>query len=433
MAGGGSRKTVGLTEEKVTPWGGEQMEEIFYAILALHIAGKPVNKENIQAVLRKAGTQVDERALDAMAAFVESLATARQEKESTIDPRIIKFLTSELAGQKVQTKQLDVLLDKLSKAAASVPGTQNTRFRGMTTAVEEEPRPAVQEGRVITTAAKPVAESLAPKPEVSTQGEGQYVYGVVAGNEKVRLGSIGLDGSEVYTIPYEDISAIVHDCSTEPYQSTDDEVVKNWVKVHQSVLDVASEQLGIVIPLGFDTILQPKDDDTSSDQVVRDWLKSDYERLREVMRKIEGKDEYGVQVSYEPMLIVKQISEHSEEIRKINREMATKSPGITYMYKQKLERAVKAEIERLADEWFSDFYGRIMKHTNDIIVEKTKKLNVGKIMLLNLSCLVARERVDSLGKELDKINNMDGFSVHFSGPWPPYSFVAKPVVTAKGE
>jgi hypothetical protein len=54
-------------------------------------------------------------------------------------------------------------------------------------------------------------------------------------------------------------------------------------------------------------------------------------------------------------------------------------------------------------------------------------------MLLNLSCLVARDKVDSLGKELEAINNMNGFSVHFSGPWPPYSFVAKPVVLVKGE
>jgi len=409
------------------------MEEIFYTVLALHTAGKPINKENIQAVLRKAGTPVDERALDAMAAFVESLATAHQEKGSTIDPRIIKFLTSELAGQKVPTKRLDVLLDKLSKAAASVPGTQNARFRGMTTAVAEKARPVVQEGRVITPEAKAVAESLAPKPEVNAQGEGRYVYGAAVGDKEVRLGPIGIEGSEVYTIPYEDISAIVHDCSTEPYQSTDEEIVKSWVRVHQSVLDVASGQLGVVIPLGFDTILQPKDDATSPDQVVRDWLKSDYERLREVMRKIEGKDEYGVQVSYEPMLIVKQISEHSEEIRKIKEEMAAKSPGMAYMYRQKLERVVKAEIERLADEWFNDFYGRIKKHTDDIVVEKTKKLNISKVMLLNLSCLVAREKVDSLSQELEEINNMDGFSVHFSGPWPPYSFVAKPVVTVKGE
>ena len=104
------------------------MEEIFYAALALHIAGKPANKENIQAVLSKAGTPVDEPALDAIAAFVESLATACQEKNSAIDPRIIKFLTSELTGQKLETKQLEVLLAELSKAVASVPETQNARF-----------------------------------------------------------------------------------------------------------------------------------------------------------------------------------------------------------------------------------------------------------------------------------------------------------------
>jgi len=30
---------------------------------------------------------------------------------------------------------------------------------------------------------------------------------------------------------------------------------------------------------------------------------------------------------------------------------------------------------------------------------------------------------------LEEINNMEGFSVRFSGPWPPYSFVAKPTMT----
>jgi hypothetical protein len=265
------------------------------------------------------------------------------------------------------------------------------------------------------------------------QNKGRYVYGVSTGDKKIGLGAIGIDGSEVYTIPYGDISAIVHDCSTKPYQSPDIETVRNWVRTHQSVLDAAGKQFGVVIPLGFDTILEPRDDATSPDQVVRDWLKLDYSRLREVMRKIEGKDEYAVQVSYETLLIVKQISEDSEEIRKINKEMAAKSPGTAYMYRQKLEKVLKAETGRLADDWFKDFYNRIKKHTDDIVVEKTRKLNNGQVMLLNLSCLVARGKVGSLGKELEEINNMDGFSVHFSGPWPPYSFVAKPVVTIKGE
>ena len=47
------------------------MENIFYATLALHIAGKPISKENIRAVLKAAGAPVNEPALEAMAAFVE--------------------------------------------------------------------------------------------------------------------------------------------------------------------------------------------------------------------------------------------------------------------------------------------------------------------------------------------------------------------------
>jgi len=110
--------------------------------------------------------------------------------------------------------------------------------------------------------------------------------------------------------------------------------------------------------------------------------------------------------------------------------MATKSPGMAYMYRQKLEKAVKAEMERLADEWFKEFYGRIKQHTDDIVVEKTKKVDKDKTMLLNLSCLVAKEKVEGLGEELEKINGLEGFSVRFTGPWPPYSFVAKPAISA---
>jgi len=166
---------------------------------------------------------------------------------------------------------------------------------------------------------------------------------------------------------------------------------------------------------------------------VKDWLKGDHDRFQAVMERIKGRDEYGVQIFYSPRLIANQVSEESLEIRKIREEMASKSPGTAYLYKQKVERAVKAEIERLAGEWFKDFYARVKRHCDDIVVEKTRKADRNKIMLLNLSCLVARKKVDNLGEELEKINNTEGFSVHFSGPWSPYSFVAKPVVPVKEE
>jgi len=410
------------------------MEEIFYAVLALHIAGKPISKENIRAVLKAAGAPVNEPALDAMAAFVESLEAVRWKKERPIDPRIIKFLTLEMAQRKVQTKQLGALLEELTKTMPSALEAHEAILPETKTPAVEEEMPAVSEKvhREEALREKVEAAMEAPAEEFAAmaQDKGRYVYGIAASRETVRLGEIGIEGNEVYTIPYQDLCAIVHNCPTVPYQSDDQEIVKNWARAHQSVLDEAKERFSTTIPLGFDTILQPKDDATPPDQVVRDWLKQDYDRLRTLMEKIEGKDEYGVQLFYEPAVVSKQISEQSEEIKKIKEEIATKSPGMAYMYKQKLEKAVKAEMERLVDEWFKEFYGRIKQHTDDIVVEKTKKVDKDKTMLLNLSCLVAKEKVESLGEELEKINGLEGFSVRFTGPWPPYSFVAKPAISA---
>jgi hypothetical protein len=418
-----------MTEGVGEDW---HMENIFYAALALHIASKPINKENIRTVLEAAGTPVNEPALDAMAAFVESLEAAGREKERPIDSRIVNFLTSELSQRKVQTGRLEALLQELTKSIPSALEAPENRLLAMRTAATGEEIPVASE-KVHREEAEAAVEVPVEEFGVMAENRGRYVYGIASSGKEDRLGPVGIEGSEVYTIPYQELGAIVHGCPTEPYQSNDDEIVKSWVRAHQNVLDEAKERWGTVIPLGFDSILQPKDDVTSPDQVVRDWLKEDYDRLRTVMEGIQGKDEYGVQVSYELRVIVKQISEQSEEARKIRAEMATKSPGMAYMHKQRLEKAVKTEMEKLANEWFKEFYSRIEKHTDDIVVEKTRKPGRDKVMLLNLSCLVAKEKVDSLGEELERINNTEGLSVRFTGPWPPYSFVARPIVPAHEE
>jgi hypothetical protein len=164
---------------------------------------------------------------------------------------------------------------------------------------------------------------------------------------------------------------------------------------------------------------------------VKDWLKDDHSRLWSLIERIQGKDEYVVQVSYESGVVGRQLSEQNEEIRKLQQEINTKTAGMAYVLNQRLERVVKAETEKLADEWFKDFYSRIKRHTDNIVIEKTKKMDRGKVMLLNLSCLASPEKVRILGEELEKIDNTEGFSVYFSGPWPPYSFVSKPVALAE--
>jgi hypothetical protein len=368
------------------------MEAIFYAILALHTARKPINRDNIKAVLEKAAQPVDERALDALVAFIDSLTEAPAGQEKDTDPRIIRFLTAELAGQKVDTGRLEQFLAELSRAASLLP-----------------------------------AHSSAAK----RREDGRYVYGVVVCDRETGLGPVGIEGRRVYTVSYRDISAIVHDCPARPYQSPDRKVVESWVRAHQGVLDIAREKFDTVVPVGFDTILRPSGEGASTERVVKEWLAGDYESLRAIIKKLEGKDEYGVQVCYDPYMLTKVVLA-STEVTGLREQIAAMPPGRAYLLRQRLETLAKAESSRIAGEWFSDFYDRIKRHAEDIVVEKTRRLEDGRMMLMNLACLVDREKVPGLGRELEEIENMDGFTVYFTGPWPAYNFADKPGVATVG-
>jgi ribosomal protein L12E/L44/L45/RPP1/RPP2 len=368
------------------------MEVIFYAILALHAARRPVNRDNIKAVLEKAGQPVDERALDALVAFIDSLTAGPAGEDKDTDPRIIRFLTAELAGQKIDTGRLENLLAEMTLAAAAVP-----------------------------------APGDHPERE-----DGRYIYGVIARDREIGLGPVGIEGRKVYTIPYRDLSAIVHDCPARPYQSTDRKVVEGWVRAHQGVLEIAREKFNTVVPVGFDTILRPADEGASPERVVTEWLAGDYGPIRAIIDKLEDKDEYGVRVCYDPAMLTKAILE-GQEVTRLRQEVAAVPQGRAFLLRQKLEALIKAETSRLASEWFTDFYDRIKSHAADVVVARTSRLEDGRVVLMNLACLVDRHNVPDLGRVLEDIDNMDGFTVQFTGPWPAYNFAARPAVAAVGE
>ncbi|MDI6885354.1 MAG: GvpL/GvpF family gas vesicle protein [archaeon] len=291
--------------------------------------------------------------------------------------------------------------------------------------------------------AKEEAEESDDEPTITIEAGGDqrlglYLYGIAdakaltglagswgrAPHAQTELGQIGIEENAVYTIPYKELSAIVHDCPLEPYNSEDEEVVKGWVKTHQHVLDVAEEKFGTVIPFGFDRIIKAEDR-ASAKEVLNKWMSEEFDNLKKMMEKIRGKKEYGVQIFYIPSVMSEKIAEESEEIMRIKEEIKSKSPGAAYMYKQKLEIAIKKEMESRMVFYFKDFYNRIKRHVEEIKVEKTKKMDeMEKQMIMNLSCLVANDAYKELGAELEEMDKEEGFSVRFTGPWPAYSFVS---------
>ncbi|MFH1335393.1 MAG: GvpL/GvpF family gas vesicle protein, partial [Candidatus Zixiibacteriota bacterium] len=145
------------------------------------------------------------------------------------------------------------------------------------------------------------------KANAGSKDKATYLYGLAEGGAKTSLGKIGLAGEEVYTIPFNDLCAVVHTCPPEPYKSEDNEVVKRWVLTHEKVVEIAWERFGTILPAGFDTIIKGQEDDTSEENIKK-WLKQEYTNLKVKLDKIRGRAEYVVHIFWDPMDIAEEIA-----------------------------------------------------------------------------------------------------------------------------
>jgi len=261
-----------------------------------------------------------------------------------------------------------------------------------------------------------------PLPE-DPGAPGLYLYGIAACTAPVHYGSSGIDGQDVYSVQYKDLMAIVHDCPARPYESTDKEVVKDWVLAHEKIIERTSEDCGTVMPFSFDTIIKPDADKTAPEMLLH-WMSEEYERLESTIKKISGKKEYGVQIFYSPSVMGERVASRNPAIKNLKDEMKHRGPGMEYMVRQKIEQELKAGMESEAVSLVHDCYKKIKDACDEVKIEKIKKsAEKEKKMLMNCSCLVSDENYLKLGDVLETIEKEYKLSVRFTGPWPAYSFV----------
>jgi hypothetical protein len=257
--------------------------------------------------------------------------------------------------------------------------------------------------------------------EKSVGGEGHYLYCVVEIGAEETSGRFGVDEGDVYTVPYGDISAVVHRCPPKPYQSSDNELAKKWLLQHQEVVNFFFDRYDAVLPFAFDTIIRGNEGE--GDGKVRNWLKEEYSKLKMKMDKVRGKQEFGVQIFWDQKSMSDELRKESDDVRRMLAEIASRPRGLAYMYEQKLKGVMRRELEARAEKCCREFYDAIRSHVNDVRLEKNSNAQGDKQMIMNLSCLVQKERTRELGRELDRINSSPNISVRFTGPWPPYSFM----------
>ncbi len=248
--------------------------------------------------------------------------------------------------------------------------------------------------------------------------EGRYLYCVVNAKEKTRLGRIGIEDSEVYTLPFQDIAAVVHRCDAHPYDTSKEKKAKDWILAHLYTLDEAAKRFGTPLPFRFDTIIRGGEDE------VVGWLREEYRRLKDALNRVRGKAEYGVQAFWNRDTVAEKIRVKREMIEPLG-GIEGKPGGVAYMLKRRMEKMIKDELAAEAEKRREEFYDRISACVAEIKAEKAKaraESGPGKEILLSLSCLADSVQAERLGKVLDEINAMEGIEVRFTGPWPPFDF-----------
>ena len=258
---------------------------------------------------------------------------------------------------------------------------------------------------------------------VACETEALYVYGIVPGLYEANLGPIGLDMSEVRTIPSVRITAVVHECPARPYQSNDQAIVEKWVAAHHRVVETAWERFGGVLPMSFDMLVRGNDHASAREGLIK-WMQEKQDTFTRQLERLVGKAEYAVQISWDPEIIADDVLQSDPDLQELQRETQAKPKGLAYVGRARLEKAVKEQMEARAGEYFRAFYDQIRDCVQNILVERPKKTSDGTQMLLNVSCLVEKRDHGGLGQVLDQIAEIRGITVRFTGPWPPYSFVA---------
>ena len=258
--------------------------------------------------------------------------------------------------------------------------------------------------------------------DTTPAGDGFYVYCVAEAKNARVLGPIGLENNIVYTLTGGDLCAVVHACSSKPYQSRTPEIVGHWVLAHQRVICTAGKMFGTVLPTAFNTIVLGNQNGSAGTN-LRGWLEDRQDHFRRLLQKLSGKAEYGVQVFLDRKRIAETLVQSSPELRMLQEQIEGRPAGTAYMLQQKLGKAARAVVEEQATQYAEKFYMQIRQCVADIRVDKLKKTQPDRQMLLNLSCLVEKDYAD-LGQTLEDVQGTEGISVRFTGPWPAYSFVS---------
>ena len=243
-----------------------------------------------------------------------------------------------------------------------------------------------------------------------------YIYGIIDLNEEMAETITGVDGANIYIIPYRDIGALSSNLNT-PVRNTDEDRVLE----HEMALEKVMKNF-TVLPMRFLTVFDKKDN-------VLSMLNEHYSDFREDLDRLRDKVEFGIKTIW-PGAIIRDRIENAYRKEQSDLSSSSDSLGKSFMKEKFGKYKIDKEFEEEADRCVAvidDFLNRFVAEKR---LEKLKTEN----LLLDAAYLVDKEKQEDFKKAFKELKTSPGdLKYLFSGPWPPYNFVTKINARNNGE
>jgi hypothetical protein len=247
-------------------------------------------------------------------------------------------------------------------------------------------------------------------PDVAPGEGGRYVYGIIEAKQVLPFGRMGIGGSgaPVYTVNYQDIAAVVSKTSVYIFDPTRENAL-----AHEHVIETVMKT-HTIIPMSFGTVFRTDDD-------IREVLKSIYASLKDVLKQMEGKLEFGLKVNWDRDRIIEELKQQDEEIHRFHQEITRKHLQSTYFARMQLGRMIDKALAARSSQYVREIYEALR---NSCVASRDNK-PIGDKMIMNAAFLVERDREANFDAVVNKIAKRYGDLLNFkyTGPWPPYNFV----------
>jgi hypothetical protein len=236
----------------------------------------------------------------------------------------------------------------------------------------------------------------------------KYVYCIIRSAEPRRFGAIGLgsEPTEVQTVSFREIAAVISDTPEEVLDATRENVL-----AHERVNETVMKSF-TVIPMSFGTVFKTRDD-------IVELLRGAYDAFRDVLDKMQEKVEFGLKVLWDRDVMIREIENDDEDIRRLKNEISA-VPGSTYFARMQYGRQIEAALQTRSEQYVADIFNQL----RDVSVAARANKPIGEKMIMNAAFLVSRDKETAFDAKVKEVGALyDKLNFRYTGPWPPYNFV----------